>query len=150
PLPSDQETPWAPGIGLSFRGWIAAAHTPTCLRIADPVTRIVARLASGWSGWTLPCWDLHPLDDRSEFRRATACPSPFGPGSPGRTPRGQIIFKRLTGPGDPGASQLCKNLFKRYDRVTFAGEGRRGRLYKYLHRPPGDLESPDGPPQPRP
>lgn len=52
------------------------AHAFTYLRIADPVTRTVTRLASGRCGSTLAGRGLHPLDDVSEFQEVIASSIP--------------------------------------------------------------------------
>ena len=57
------------GAGLrSFRGWLTAARSLACLRIADVVTAVVARLATDLVGYPVAGRVSHPLDDFSEFR----------------------------------------------------------------------------------
>ena len=79
--------------GYSFRSHVPTAHTLACLRFADPVTEIVARLTTG-SGSTrrrrllpLAGRDSHPLDDKSKFQGDITSSYPNRPAGPGRTKR---------------------------------------------------------------
>jgi hypothetical protein len=51
-----------------FRGRLTAARTLAYLRIAAPVTRDVARLASGLLGSALTEWVFHPRDGSPNFK----------------------------------------------------------------------------------
>jgi len=51
-----------------FRGRLTAARTLAYLRIAVPVTRDAARLASGLLGSALTEWVLHPRDGSPNFK----------------------------------------------------------------------------------
>jgi hypothetical protein len=53
---------------IAFRGWIRTAHMLACLRINRGVATPTARLATDLRGYALIGRDLHPLDDKPNFR----------------------------------------------------------------------------------
>jgi len=60
---------------IAFRGWIRTAHLLACLRINRGVTTPTARLATDLRGYALVGRDLHPLDDKPNFRSHRMTPS---------------------------------------------------------------------------
>ena len=69
---------------LSFRGRLPMAHLLACLRIANAVTHISARLTTNLPGSALVGRVSHPLDDLLIFRRYRHL-LPIRPALPGRT-----------------------------------------------------------------
>jgi hypothetical protein len=60
-----------------FLGRIPTAHSLACLRIADPVTETVARLATGSGGLTPGRAGFAPAGRRIKFHEVIAPPFPF-------------------------------------------------------------------------
>jgi hypothetical protein len=58
--------------GYRFRGRIPMAHTLACLRFADPISEIVARLATSLGGLTLSRTGFAPAGRRTKFHEGIA------------------------------------------------------------------------------
>ena len=84
-LPSGNRTPWASGMG-GFEADCSLARMLTYLRINRPVAGTAARLVTGLPGSALTGRDSHPLDDYSDFQRASPSLLPVRPGFPDRRP----------------------------------------------------------------
>ena len=84
-LPSGNRTPWASGM-RGFEADGSLARMLTYLRINRPVAGTAARLVTGLPGSALAGWDLHPLNDCSDFQKASPSLLPVRPGFPDRCP----------------------------------------------------------------
>ncbi len=73
-LPSSYHAPSAPET-IRISGPTHAAHALACLRIAEPVSESVARLATGLPGSALAGSVSHPQDDSRDFQKR--CFAPF-------------------------------------------------------------------------
>ena len=66
-LPSSNSAPWASGKVIGFGAACPMAHTFACLRIADHISGIVARLATGSGGLTLSRVGFAPAGRHTKF-----------------------------------------------------------------------------------
>lgn len=64
--------PLGTGNELVFEAAFPTAHSLAHLRVADRLTAIVARLASGWAGSPLAGRESHPLDEKPNFMKSFA------------------------------------------------------------------------------
>jgi hypothetical protein len=78
-LPSGKTGPWASGKSIGFGAACPMAHTFACLRIADHISGIVARLATGSGGLTLGRTGFAPAGRRTKFHEVIASSLPFDP-----------------------------------------------------------------------
>jgi hypothetical protein len=77
--PSGNSAPWASGKVIGFGAACPMAHTFACLRIADPISGIVARLATGSGGLTLGRAGFAPAGRQTKFPEVIVSSLPFDP-----------------------------------------------------------------------
>jgi hypothetical protein len=75
--PSGNSAPWASGKGRGFGAACPMAHTFACLRIADHISGIVARLATGSGGLTLGRAGFAPAGRQTKFHEVIVSSLPF-------------------------------------------------------------------------
>ena len=76
-LPSSHSAPWASGKSIGFGAACSMAHTFACLRIADPISDAVARLATGSGGLTLGRAGFAPAGRQTKFHEGIVSSLPF-------------------------------------------------------------------------
>ena len=76
-LPSGNSAPWASGKVIGFGAACPMAHTFACLRIADPISGTVARLATGSGGLTLGRAGFAPAGRQTKFHEGIASSNPL-------------------------------------------------------------------------
>src|SRR5206468_8185648 len=70
--PSSNSAPWASGKSRGFGAACPMARTFACLRIADPISDAVARLATGSGGLTLGRAGFAPAGRQTKFHEGIA------------------------------------------------------------------------------
>ena len=75
--PSSHSAPWASGKSIGFGAACPMAHTFACLRIADHISEIVARLATGSGGLTLGRAGFAPAGRQTKFHEGIVSSLPF-------------------------------------------------------------------------
>src|SRR5262245_26089177 len=77
--PSGNSAPWASGKMRGFGAACPMARTFACLRIADHISGIVARLATGSGGLTLGRAGFAPAGRRTKLHEVIVSSFPFDP-----------------------------------------------------------------------